>query len=190
MRDKKHRWKMVALLAAGMAIGVTMTATPAVGHVSGWVHNWNRHIKPRTDARYYRKALADARYYNVGETAANAEMLDGVDSSAFQRTVRWALVAADGTITAQSGGISLVSHPFPGEYRLEFGSSLIGKPAVVTLSGHDNAFAGATWVAPCGTTAESYPNCSGLSTSVLDVVIQNEAGSATEAHGFYVVVFA
>ena len=90
MRIKDRRWKVVALLAVGISIGVAMSATPAVSHVSGWVHNWNRHIKPRTDARYYRKALADARYYNVGETAANAtnaanaDKLDGVDSSQLQ----------------------------------------------------------------------------------------------------------
>jgi hypothetical protein len=62
-----------------------------VGHVSGWVHNWNRHIKPRADARYYTKVAAEARYYNVGETAANAQNaanadnLDTLDSTAFAR---------------------------------------------------------------------------------------------------------
>jgi hypothetical protein len=103
MQGKDRRWKIISLLAVGMAIGVAMTATPAVGHVSGWVHNWNRHIKPRADARYFTKAQAEARYYNVEETvanatnasnasnasnannAANANLLDGVDSSAFLR---------------------------------------------------------------------------------------------------------
>ena len=41
MRGKERRWKLAALLAAGMAIGVTMTATPAVSHVGGTVaHLW------------------------------------------------------------------------------------------------------------------------------------------------------
>ena len=72
MKGKERRWKIVALLAVGIAIGVAMTATPAASHVAGWVHNWNRHIKPRTDARYFTKAQAEARYYNTTETVANA----------------------------------------------------------------------------------------------------------------------
>lgn len=39
MRDR--RWKVVALLAAGIAIGVVMVGTPAGAHVAGWTHNWN-----------------------------------------------------------------------------------------------------------------------------------------------------
>ena len=73
MRGKERRWKAVAVLAVGVAIGVSISATPAVGHVAGWVHNWNTHIKPR----------ADARYVNVGETATNADLLDGLNSTAF-----------------------------------------------------------------------------------------------------------
>lgn len=71
MKPKERRWQVIALLAAGMAVGVTMTATPAVGHVSGWLHNWKTHIKPRTDARYYTKRAANKRYVNVNEAARN-----------------------------------------------------------------------------------------------------------------------
>jgi hypothetical protein len=55
-----RRWRATALLAVGVVIGVSMMATPAGGHVAGWVHNWNVHIKPR----------ADVRYVNVGEGVA------------------------------------------------------------------------------------------------------------------------
>jgi hypothetical protein len=81
-----RRWRTAAVLAVGIAIGTVMVATPAGSHVAGWKHNWNRHIKPRADARYYTKAAAEARYYNVGETAANADRLDGADSSAFMQS--------------------------------------------------------------------------------------------------------
>ena len=48
-----RRWRAVALLATGVAVGVTMMATPAASHVGGTVgHLWNDHIKPRADARY------------------------------------------------------------------------------------------------------------------------------------------
>lgn len=116
MRGIERRWKIVALLAVGIAIGVAMTATPAVGHVSGWVHNWNRHIKPRTDARYYTKLQAEARYYNVGETAAdaaNAHNLDGLDSSGFARVAQGAkgyFVYNDGTIEQAFNAINTGSY--------------------------------------------------------------------------------
>lgn len=69
-----RRWRAIALVAAGLAIGVTMMATPAMSHVGGTVgHLWNDHIRPR----------ADARYINVGEKASDADKLDALDSTAF-----------------------------------------------------------------------------------------------------------
>lgn len=61
--DRRHsrRWRLVALLATGVAIGTTMVATPASAHVGGSVlHFWNDHIKPLADARYYTKAQVNA----------------------------------------------------------------------------------------------------------------------------------
>jgi len=49
---RERRWKLVALLAAGMMIGVVLVGTPAGAHVAGWAHNWNAHIKPKADKRY------------------------------------------------------------------------------------------------------------------------------------------
>lgn len=70
-----RRWRAVALLAAGLAIGVTMMATPAMSHVGGTVgHLWNDHIKPRADARYA-NAVAGT------DKAKDADKLDGFDSS-------------------------------------------------------------------------------------------------------------
>lgn len=60
---RERRWKLVALLAAGIAIGVVMMGTPAAAHVGGSVtHLWNQHIKPKTDARYYTKTQANGRF--------------------------------------------------------------------------------------------------------------------------------
>ena len=54
------RWRVLATLAAGIALGVSMTATPAAGHVGGTVaHLWS-HLRPLTDARYHTKAQANA----------------------------------------------------------------------------------------------------------------------------------
>jgi hypothetical protein len=79
-----RRWRAVALVATGIAVGVAMTATPVVGHITGSVaHLWNAHIKPKTDARYYTKARANTEFLGADAKAADAEMLDGLDSAEF-----------------------------------------------------------------------------------------------------------
>jgi hypothetical protein len=55
---RTRRWKAVVLLAAGMAIGVVMIGTPAGAHVSGWAHNWNKHLKPKVKKYDGRVAVA------------------------------------------------------------------------------------------------------------------------------------
>jgi hypothetical protein len=83
-----RRWRTVALLAIGIAIGTTLTATPVYSHVGGTVtHLWNAHIKPKTDARYYTKTAADDRFALKGDSGGgNADLLDGLDSTEFLRT--------------------------------------------------------------------------------------------------------
>jgi hypothetical protein len=84
MSGSGRRWRTAALIAAGVALGVAIAATPVSGHVGTSVsHLWNAHIKPKTDARYYTKAQANSRYLTKGATAADAELLDGLDSAAF-----------------------------------------------------------------------------------------------------------
>jgi hypothetical protein len=114
MRGKERRWKLVALLAVGVAIGVLMGATPAVGHVAGWVHNWNKHIKPRTDARYYKKGQAEARYVNVGETAANAHRLDGFDANELVRAISGTATVNTGVNTSATANVLTATAPRAG----------------------------------------------------------------------------
>jgi len=77
----ERRWRLVALLAAGIAIGVVMVATPAGAHVAGWAHNWNQHIKPKADKRYLpgpnlQKGTVRGMYL-VGGTSSGAEIFLG-----------------------------------------------------------------------------------------------------------------
>ena len=75
-----RRWKTVALVAASLALGVVIAATPATAHVGGWLHNWNQHIKPKADARYMPGGMLPAGKtirgaYDMGGTAAAANAL-------------------------------------------------------------------------------------------------------------------
>jgi hypothetical protein len=58
------RWRTIALVAVGVALGVTLAAPPVSSHVGGSVnHLWSAHIRPKADARYHTKRAADARYH-------------------------------------------------------------------------------------------------------------------------------
>jgi hypothetical protein len=61
-----RRWRAAALLLAGALVGVALTATPASSHVGGTVNHLWSHLRPKTDARYHRKAVADARFLPGG----------------------------------------------------------------------------------------------------------------------------
>ena len=88
---KERRWKLVALLAAGVAIGVMMVGTPAGAHIGNSVsHLWNQHLRPK----------ADKRYVNESELLS-------------------AVVNADGTI-ARGNGVTAVVTAGTGNYRVEF----------------------------------------------------------------------
>lgn len=68
MRDR--RWKLVAVLAAGMAIGVVMVGTPAGAHVGGSVnHLWN-HLKPKANKLAGRAAVEQAAGVPVDATGS------------------------------------------------------------------------------------------------------------------------
>jgi hypothetical protein len=75
-----RRWKAVALLASGIAIGVVMVGTPAGAHVAGWTHNWNKHIKPKADKRY-QKIPTGTQHYTIAGSALVAD--DGTRADVF-----------------------------------------------------------------------------------------------------------
>lgn len=92
--NKERRWKVVALLAAGMAVGIVMVGTPAGAHVSSWAHNWNKHIKPRADERYLPGGTLPA-----GKTLRGTFSIDGTATAAGQQnsdsiSFGWTLASA------------------------------------------------------------------------------------------------
>jgi len=130
----------------------------------------------------------------TADTAADADMLDGLDGSEYARQVRWALVAADGSeILAQSGGITLQAKAIAGIYVLDFAEDLLGRAALATVRGGLTS-TGWAQVAICGapdagptTSFCNIPNAANT-TSELAVATVDETGSGAD-RSFYVVVF-
>jgi hypothetical protein len=75
---------------------------------------------------------ADATNATTATTAANAQALGGQAPSAYEPRVRWVQVRANGTIVAQTGGVS-VFEPSSGTYFVSFPSSVLGDALSATL---------------------------------------------------------
>lgn len=105
---------------------------------------------------------------------------------------RWALVDADGTIRAQSGGISVDTHTSSGLYYLGFGSSMSGKPITVTpaYTNADAAYRGTVTTGLCGGTGsgQGQPCSANDDTSHIYVGTTDTASTTSEDHAFYIVV--
>jgi hypothetical protein len=82
---KAKRWRLAAVLATGIAIGVVIMATPAASHIGSVRHLWNHHIKPRADKRYDRPTIKwgetvrgtvgeQVRVSNTGEVGFNGQL--------------------------------------------------------------------------------------------------------------------
>ena len=83
---------------------------------------------------------------------------------------------SDGTIVAQSGGITLTSKPMRGEYILDFGAAVTGH-LIIASSGlaSDTDFRGTVSAGPCGGTGEGFVCASGNDTSHV-VVFTDQPG--------------
>jgi hypothetical protein len=117
MRNVRNR-KLVALVAAAMAIAVVMVATPA-GAVNNWVNVWNNHIKPKADQRYVKKTAIKTIQGNYAaglQAATTAD--DGWDSISFGFELASApqehFIAAGGAATAQCPGSAVNPQAAPG----------------------------------------------------------------------------
>jgi hypothetical protein len=114
---KERRWKLVALLAAGIAIGVVMVGTPAGAHVGGTVaHLWG-HLKPRADARYVNETeLLWAVVDGDGEAIVRGNRAVSVNrSSAGIYQVRFARNVRNCVYVASTGLTGATGNPPPGE---------------------------------------------------------------------------
>ena len=105
--------------------------------------------------------------------------------------IKWALVKADATIVAQSGGISLTSHPSAGNYILDFGGAINTKLILASAgqAASDTGARGPVSAGPCGGTPEGGSPCA-AGNDVSHVHVQTfNAGDVAGDRAFYVAVF-
>ena len=102
---------------------------------------------------------------------------------------KWALVRPDGSVIAQSGGVTLTAKPGVGQYILDFGAAVTGKLVIASSArANDPGFRGAVSAGPCGGTSEGSACPVGNDVNHV-TVITNDAGEKTrEDHAFYIAV--
>lgn len=109
------------------------------------------------------------------------------------RATRWALVAGDGTVVKSSHPVT-TTHPFTGEYRVDFGVPTSGHLVMASISERDNSGQPmAIQSAPCGVTpgptSDGYTNCQGAANvNKAAVVIRNATTGAVTNYSFYIAL--
>jgi hypothetical protein len=168
-KDKKADTRLIKKLAPKLSVKHAKTANSATSATSA----------------------TNAAHATSADSATDATQLGGVAASGYQKAPRWALVQPDGTIVAQSGGITLVAHT-AGRYTLNFGSPVTGHLIVASLSvANDDSFRGPVSASPCVTGGEGDPAAclGGDNPNHLQVFTDNPGSTATQNHAFYVAVF-
>jgi hypothetical protein len=103
--------------------------------------------------------------------------------------VKWVLVRPNGSVAAQSGGISVDAHPSSGNYIVNFDSAVTVK--AILASGAYNTDAsdqrGETTAGPCGTGEDRTCPTGFNTTSHVFVQTRSNEGTPTD-HSFYIVV--
>ena len=102
---------------------------------------------------------------------------------------KWVLLNPNGSISAQSGGITVTNHA-TGQTILDFGSAVNSKLIEASAGFANDSVARGTVVAgPCGGTAEGIACTTGNDTNHVIVRTYNATNTALEDHAAYVAVF-
>jgi hypothetical protein len=101
---------------------------------------------------------------------------------------QWILVNPNGSIAAQSGGLSITTHT-TGTYIVNFGAAVDSKLILASPGvANDNAARGEVIAGPCGGTATGETCTTGNDTSHVIVQTYNGANTALADHSFYLAV--
>lgn len=102
---------------------------------------------------------------------------------------KWALVRPDGSVVAQSGGVTLTAKPGLGQYILDFATPTTGKLIIVSSArANDPEFRGTVSAGPCGGTPEGSACPVGNDANHLQVITNDPGEKNREDHAFYVAV--
>jgi hypothetical protein len=114
----------------------------------------------------------------------------GAGGNAAATAVRWVEVYADGTIAAQSGGIT-VRRVGNGYYVVNFGVEVAGKAILASSarSADDRTGRGVVAAGPCTTSSNAGDNCAtGNDPRFVGVFTYNGPGTEPENHSFYLAL--
>src|SRR5881628_1414132 len=104
-------------------------------------------------------------------------------------SARWAVVRADGTIAAQSGGITLTGKPSAGAYILDFASAVTSKLILASsANAGDVGDRGTVSAGPCGGTQDGSICPTANDANHVRVITRKEGDSIAEDHPFYIAV--
>jgi hypothetical protein len=178
---------LVALVALFVALGGTSYAALTLGKNSVGSKQLKKNAV--TTSKIKNRAVTGKKLNLHGVTAPNASELGGVAASGYEGRAMWALVESNGTILAQSGGISVQDHPFPGGYYLAFPSQVAGKAVIATASAWDGTNGELAEGSPCGSSADAIECVHGSNTSSDAFVGTVDAKTeAPENATFYIAV--
>jgi hypothetical protein len=133
------------------------------------------------------------RHATSADTAANADELGGAAPGSYERRPQRALVNGNGTIAAQSGGITVNSTlGSSGLYFVAFPTSVANRPVSVSIHYPDGGLTGQISATPCG--GNSVPggfdctNTTGVNDPNHLLVRTTNSSGGDAAFGFYVTV--
>ncbi len=177
---------LVALVALFVALGGTSYAALTLRRNSVGSKQLKKNAV--TTSKIKNGAVTGQKLNLHGVTAPNASALGGVAASGYEGRAMWALVEYNGTILAQSGGISVQAHPFAGGYYLAFPSQVAGKAVIATPSA-SHARGELTEASPCGSTPDAV-ECDSGSNASSDAFVSTEDSETEDLENatFYIAV--
>jgi hypothetical protein len=179
---------MVACLALLVALGGTSYAATAISRNSVGTLQLKNNAVVSSKVKDFSLLKKD---FKPGQLPAGPQGPQGPQGPAGPAgpSARWALVRADGTILAQSGGITPTAKPSTGAYILDFGSSVADK--LILASSANAGFTGdrgTVSAGPCGGTPEGSTCPSGNDTNHVRVITRKAGDNTAEDVPFYVAV--
>jgi len=190
----RSSWMSLAAVGLLCAVGVP-TVCPTAADAAVVICERKGKLKLRLDACTGKETLVDPA--ELGATGPMGPI--GPQGNAGQPGTpgpgaRWALIDSDGTILAQSGGISVTL--VTTVWMVDFGTSLAGKTIMASnaFTTADTPNRGPTTAALCGPTGSIPGICgtgfgAGFENDHTVAVVTSSTGGSNEAHAFFIAAF-